>query len=193
MRRDRPRRRDPRRGLRADPLAALASGNLHVDLHGAKLRGRFVLVRRGRAGDWEQWLLLHKHDEFAVPGWDPEVYPRSVKSDLTDDELRASPASSWSGRAWWAAPTAEELVELDGLPAVGQQRVGDHNVPLTNVARVLHFRTTDLLTRPRCGDQRRAGRLTAPGGGSVRRAGVAAFRCWVIRLSRRGFRPPDGV
>ena len=76
---------------RDDPLAAVASGNLHIDLHGAKLRGRFVLVRTGRAGDREQWLLLHKHDEFAVPGWDPEDYPRSVKSDRTNEEVRASP------------------------------------------------------------------------------------------------------
>ena len=33
-----------------DPAAAVASGELHVDLHGEKLRGRFVLVRTRRAG-----------------------------------------------------------------------------------------------------------------------------------------------
>ena len=32
-----------------DPAAAVASGELHVELHGEKLRGRFVLVRTGRA------------------------------------------------------------------------------------------------------------------------------------------------
>ncbi|MEJ7584276.1 MAG: DNA polymerase ligase N-terminal domain-containing protein, partial [Acidimicrobiales bacterium] len=30
-----------------EPMAAIESGNLHVDLQGEKLRGRFVLVRRG--------------------------------------------------------------------------------------------------------------------------------------------------
>ena len=33
--------------------------------------GRFVLVRRGRQGDKEQWLLLHKHDDHAVDGLGP--------------------------------------------------------------------------------------------------------------------------
>ena len=28
----------------------------------------------------EEWLLLHKHDEYAVDGWDPEDHPRSVLS-----------------------------------------------------------------------------------------------------------------
>ena len=47
-----------------DPLAAIEAGDLHFDLHGEKLRGRFVLVRRGGPGSrQEQWLLLHKHDE----------------------------------------------------------------------------------------------------------------------------------
>ena len=39
------------------------------DLHGEKLRGRFVLVRtRTDDSGKEQWLLLHKHDEYAVDG-----------------------------------------------------------------------------------------------------------------------------
>ena len=64
-----------------DPAAAVAAGELHVDVHGHKLRGRFVLVaaRPGRERrEQEQWLLLHKDDEFAVPGWDAEDHPRSV-------------------------------------------------------------------------------------------------------------------
>src|SRR6185436_18994765 len=58
-----------------DPAAALGAGELHLDLVGEKLRGRFVLVRT-RRGNWEkeEWLLLHKHDEFAVDGWDPEEH-----------------------------------------------------------------------------------------------------------------------
>jgi len=40
-----------------DPIEAIDAGNLHFDLHGEKLRGRFVLVRRAGDGK-EQWLLL---------------------------------------------------------------------------------------------------------------------------------------
>ncbi len=64
---------------------------------GQKLRGRFILVRRGepdRSGK-EQWLLLHKHDEYAVKGWNPEDYPESVLSGRTNDEVKADPDRMW--------------------------------------------------------------------------------------------------
>ena len=79
-----------------DPVAAVEAGDLHFDLDGEKLRGRFVLVRRGGADAKEQWLLLHKHDDDAVAGWDPEDHPRSVKTGRTNDEVKAAPAASWS-------------------------------------------------------------------------------------------------
>ena len=104
------RRRDPGRSVRrrrrhrlgprnvgADgtttPAAAVAAGELHATCTGEKLRGRFVLVRtkaRDRAGRG-QWLLLHKRDEYAVEGWDPEDHPRSVLSGRTNDEVKADP------------------------------------------------------------------------------------------------------
>jgi bifunctional non-homologous end joining protein LigD len=79
-----------------DPAAAVADGELHFDLDGAKLAGRFVLVRRDRRGDRgkDTWLLIHKKDDAAVAGWDPEDHPRSVKTGLTNDELPADPDAS---------------------------------------------------------------------------------------------------
>ncbi|HEY1639618.1 MAG TPA: DNA polymerase ligase N-terminal domain-containing protein, partial [Streptosporangiaceae bacterium] len=82
-----------------DPAAAVAGGELHVDVHGEKLRGRLILVRTGpgRSGGsgQEQWLLLHKHDDDAVSGWDPEDHPRSVLSGRTNDEVKADPEREW--------------------------------------------------------------------------------------------------
>jgi len=76
----------------ADPAASITAGELHFDLFGAKLCGRFVLVRtRVDARGKEEWLLLHKRDQFAVSGWDPEEHPRSVLSDRTNDEVKADP------------------------------------------------------------------------------------------------------
>ena len=73
----------------ADPAAALAAGELHFDMYGTKLRGRFVLVRsRVDSNGKEEWLLLHKRDQYAVDGWDPEEHPRSVLSGRTNDEVR---------------------------------------------------------------------------------------------------------
>ena len=62
-----------------------------MELHGEKLRGAFVLVRTGHARGKEQWLVLHKRDDDAVAGWDPEDHPRSVLSGRTNDEVAADP------------------------------------------------------------------------------------------------------
>jgi bifunctional non-homologous end joining protein LigD len=95
-----------------DPAGAIASGELHLDLDGEKLKGRFVLIRRGRGGDGdkEQWLMLHKRDEYAEPGWDPEAHPESVKSGRTNEETAANPDAMWDSRA----PAAQAEVPLDG-------------------------------------------------------------------------------
>ena len=128
-----------------DPLAAIAAGNLHVDLLGEKLQGRFVLLRGGgrrRRGGGDptgdkDWLLLKKHDEAAVAGWDPEDHPRSVKTGRTNDEVKDAPAASWSSTAIWAAPTPDELAALDALGKAGEWTLGEHTLKLTNLDKVL--------------------------------------------------------
>ena len=52
-----------------DPAQSIAKGELHFDLYGQKLHGRFALVRTRRQGRQEQWLMIHKHDADAVDGW----------------------------------------------------------------------------------------------------------------------------
>ena len=92
-----------------DPLKSIEKGDLHFDLQGEKLAGRFVLVRRDRDGSGkEQWLLLHKNDDAAVPGWDPEDHPRSVKSGLTNNQVASAPSALWRS----------------DLPAAGRRRRG---------------------------------------------------------------------
>jgi len=137
-----------------DPAAAVRAGDLHVDLHGEKLRGRFVFVRRGRPdrSGKEQWLLLHKHDDDAVPGWDPEDHPRSVKSGRTNEEVAAAPAAEWHSDApvaeaevpvgrpeipAWDPPTVEELAALDALGTKGTWELQGRELRLTNLDKVL--------------------------------------------------------
>jgi bifunctional non-homologous end joining protein LigD len=104
-----------------DPAAAVAGGELHADVSGHKLRGRLVLVRntRDEAGDdgKDQWLLMHKHDDAAVDGWDPEDHPRSVLTGRTNDEVAAAPDLQWHSER----PAAEAAEEVEPAPAV----VGD--------------------------------------------------------------------
>jgi bifunctional non-homologous end joining protein LigD len=133
-----------------DPAAAVARGELHADLYGKKLRGRFVLVRtRVDDSGKEQWLMLHKHDEFAVAGWDPEEHPQSVLTHRTNDEVRSSPERLWHSdrpaaqASVLADPRAvppvsdEELAALAALKASGQWSVFGRELRVTNLDKVL--------------------------------------------------------
>ena len=141
-----------------DPAAAIDAGEFHADLDGDKLRGRFILVRTGGPGS-NQWLLVHKHDEYAVKGWDPEDYPRSVLSGRTNDEVKADPERVWrsdlppseasvavrrppeplSGRQDSPAPGPgpDELAALDALGSGGTWEVFGRRLRLTNLDKVL--------------------------------------------------------
>ncbi len=145
-----------------DPAAAVQAGELHVDVRGEKLHGRFILVRTGGPGSG-QWLLMHKHDEYAVPGWDPEDYPASVLSGRTNDEVRADPERMWRsdlppseasvavrqprGPAPepaarrpghpGAGPRAGELAALDALGDGGIWEIFGRELRLTNLGKEL--------------------------------------------------------
>ncbi|MDN5852032.1 MAG: non-homologous end-joining DNA ligase [Actinomycetia bacterium] len=129
-----------------DPAAAVASGDFHADLYGSKLRGRVILVRSGDPGEREQWLLLHKHDDDAVDGWDPEDHPRSVLSGRTNDEVKQNPDRLWrsdlpparaSIPVQTPAPTADELAALDDLGSGGTWSVFGRSLKLTNLDKVM--------------------------------------------------------
>lgn len=137
-------------GSAGGPARALRDGELHLDLYGSKLRGRFLLVRtRPGAGGKDQWLLLHKHDEHAVEGWDPEDHPRSVLSNRTNDEVKADPDRLWrsgvpAGDAAVAlkpvlpVPLApEDTGQLDQMGAQGTWHVYGRDLRVTNLDKVL--------------------------------------------------------
>ena len=133
---------------------AIAKGELHFDLEGERLKGRFVLVRTdrgsGNAGN-QSWLLMHKNDEFAVEGWDAEQFPQSIKTGRTNDEVAAAPDAKWrSDRPaseaeekirvevpTWEPPTADELAALDTLRKEGIWELQGQKLRLTNLDKVL--------------------------------------------------------
>jgi bifunctional non-homologous end joining protein LigD len=133
-----------------DPAAAVAAGELHADVSGHKLRGRLVLVRRGRGREESgQWLLLHKDDDDAVSGWDPEDHPASVLSGRTNEQVRADPDRVWRSDlppaqasvalrpTSVAGPTAAELTALDELGTGGRWEVFGRQLRLTNLDKIL--------------------------------------------------------
>lgn len=135
-----------------DPAASLRAGELHVDLEGEKLRGRFALVRRARDGEDNAWLLVKKRDADAVAGWDPADHPRSVKSGRTNDEVAADPELLWRSDLPAAeaavplrrdapddlpGPTEGELAALDALRDRGTWSVHGRDLAVTNLDKVL--------------------------------------------------------
>lgn len=133
-----------------DPVAAVTSGELHADVHGQKLKGKFILVRRGRSRDEEnQWLLIHKDDDYAVSGWDAEDYPRSVLTGRTNDEVKADPDRIWRSDLPVAeasvqlrprpvpGPADDELAALDDLGEQGRWEVYGRELRLTNLGKEL--------------------------------------------------------
>lgn len=66
----------------------LERGDFKIHLHGQKLRGGYVLVRT-RRNKGRDWLLIKKKDEHAIPGWNIDLYPASVKTGRTQEEIAA--------------------------------------------------------------------------------------------------------
>ncbi|HWA66487.1 MAG TPA: DNA polymerase ligase N-terminal domain-containing protein, partial [Mycobacteriales bacterium] len=133
-----------------DPASAIAAGELHFDLTGEKLRGRFVLVRtKTSSSGKEEWLLLHKHDDFAVDGWDPEQHGRSVLSGRTNEQVKADPERLWRsdlpaadaaitlGSRRFDPPSDDDLAALDDLGANGTWAVFGRELRVTNLDKVL--------------------------------------------------------
>ncbi|HEX5985030.1 MAG TPA: non-homologous end-joining DNA ligase [Nocardioides sp.] len=130
-----------------DPAEAIEKGELHVDFYGERLAGRVALVRRGEQSDREQWLLVHKHDEHAVPGWDPDDHPTSVLTGRTNQEVLEARDRVWlSDRPAEIAevvrrPPEEEieaaLTELDELGQQGTWHVHRRTLKVTNLDKVL--------------------------------------------------------
>ena len=134
-----------------DPVAAVAAGELHAEVHGSKLHGRLVLVRRGEAeaDGKEQWILLHKRDDHAVEGWDAEDHPTSVLSGRTNEEVLADPDRLWRSDLPAAeasmelkvpdvpGPSDDELAALDELGGAGTWAVFGRRLRLTNLDKEL--------------------------------------------------------
>jgi bifunctional non-homologous end joining protein LigD len=131
----------------ASAAEALEAGELHLELHGEKLRGHFMLIRTREQAGREQWLVFHKRDDDAVADWDPEDHPYSVVSGRDNDAVLAQRERVWTragevGSAAAAArrfpgATPEELESFDALGAKGTWTIAGKELHLTNLDKVL--------------------------------------------------------
>src|SRR5437868_5003826 len=109
-------------GTDAEAAAMLAKGDLKFRLKGKKLNGDFALIKmRGRrpGSKGNEWLLIKKHDDSAVEGYDVDEFDESVLSkrslaEIAGDQGSAEWKSRPSGRGKLkAAWLADAVAKLD--------------------------------------------------------------------------------
>jgi bifunctional non-homologous end joining protein LigD len=109
-------------GTDAEAVAMLAKGDLKFRLDGKKLKGDFAIVKmKGRrpGSKGNEWLLIKKHDDHEVEGYDIDAYDESVLSkrslaeiagDAGSKEWRSRPAGgSGKLKAVWLADAVAKL------------------------------------------------------------------------------------
>ena len=102
----------------AEAAAMLKKGDLKFRLHGKKLNGDFALIhiksrRPGSKGN--EWLLIKKHDDHVIEGFDAEQLDKSVLTKRTMSQIAGDEGSAeWQsskkaargeGKASWLADT----------------------------------------------------------------------------------------
>jgi bifunctional non-homologous end joining protein LigD len=92
---------------------------------------------------------VHKRDEHAVDGWDPEEHPWSVLSGRTNDEVKADPERMWRSDLPAAEASielrspvgtglsADESAALDAIGSSGSWEAFGRTLRLTNLDKVL--------------------------------------------------------
>jgi len=109
-------------GTEAEAAAMLAKGDLKFRLNGKRLKGDFALVKmRGRrpGSKGNEWLMIKKHDDYAVDGYDIEAIDESVLSGKSMGEIAGDegarkwkssrPASRGKLKAAWLADAVARL------------------------------------------------------------------------------------
>jgi bifunctional non-homologous end joining protein LigD len=89
-------------GTEAEAAAMLAKGDLKFRLNGKRLQGDFALVKmRGRrpGSKGNEWLMIKKHDDHVVEGYDIEEIDTSVLSGRTIEQVAGDAGSAeWKSR-----------------------------------------------------------------------------------------------
>jgi len=92
-------------GTEAEAAAMIAKGDLKFRLNGQRLKGDFALIkmkgkRPGSKGN--EWLMIKKHDEHVVDGFDAEEIDESVLSQRSMEEI----AGDTRSREWTSSRPA---------------------------------------------------------------------------------------
>jgi bifunctional non-homologous end joining protein LigD len=109
-------------GTDAEASAMLGKGDLKIRLHGKRLNGDFAMIhikarRPGSKGN--EWLLIKKHDDAVVEGYNIDDYDTSVLTKRTmkqiagdsgsDEWTSSRPASKKSSKNAWLNASLAKL------------------------------------------------------------------------------------
>jgi bifunctional non-homologous end joining protein LigD len=122
-------------GTADEASAMLKKGDFKIRLHGKRMKGDFALIHmKGRrpGSKGTEWLLIKKHDDEAVEGYDINQYDSSVLSKQSMAQIAGDKAAAeWESnrtasrgklKALWLAET---LAKLDRKKAAaGKAAVG---------------------------------------------------------------------
>ena len=121
-------------GTDAEASAMLKKGDLKFRLHGEKLNGDFALVhiksrRPGSKGN--EWLLIKKHDDRVIQGFDAEQLDKSVLTKRTMAQIAGDAGSAeWQsskkasrrgGKASWLADTLARVDKKKRAKSTAEQ------------------------------------------------------------------------
>jgi bifunctional non-homologous end joining protein LigD len=109
-------------GTEAEARQMLAKGDLKFRLNGKRLKGDFALVKmrsRRPGSKGTEWLMIKKHDEYVVEGYDANDIDESALSGKSMDEIAGDegarkwkssrPASRGKLKAEWLADAVAKL------------------------------------------------------------------------------------
>ena len=109
-------------GTAAEASAMLKKGDLKIRLHGERLKGDFAMIHmKGRrpGSKGTEWLLIKKHDDSVVAGYDINEFDTSVLSGRTMVQIGGDEGSAeWESnraaakgksKAPWLADTLAKL------------------------------------------------------------------------------------
>ncbi len=129
-------------GTEAEAAAMIAKGDLKFRLNGKRLKGDFALIKmRGRrpGSKGNEWLLIKKHDDHVVEGYEIDGFDTSVLSGKTLEEIAGDAGSAeWKSRpagrgklkaAWLADAVArvekkKKQANADGAEDAGKKGKG---------------------------------------------------------------------
>ncbi len=153
-------------GTEAEAAAMLAKGDLKFRLKGKKLNGDFALVKmKGRrpGSKGNEWLMIKKHDDYEVEGYDIDAYDESVLSkrslaeiagDAGSAEWRSRPAGGGKLKAAWLADAVAKLDKKKAAHSATAKKklntgdTGEHRVTRNEPSRHLANSPTKIRNHP---------------------------------------------